>query len=110
MKRRTNRGMTSCSRVVKMARYLRFYKNIKEQDLSDLEEKGFEVMFANIGRRAAINAINENKALGIPVTFWQDGWVVRRMPDGSIERLQQAAQVREKQFRKGTVLHVRKTH
>lgn len=110
MKRRTNRGMTLRNRVVKMARYLRFYKNQKEQDLSELEENGFEMIFANIGEQAATNAINENKALGIPVTFWQDGWVVRRMPDGSIERLQQAAQIREKQFRKGTVLHVRKTH
>ncbi|WP_217602393.1 hypothetical protein [Chitinophaga sp. GbtcB8] len=112
MKRRTNRGMALRTGVSKIRHYFRLsaYKKLKEQDLSDLEEKGFEVMFANIGKRAATNAINENKALGIPVTFWQDGWVVRRMPDGSIERLQQAAQVREKQFRKGTVLHVRKTH
>ena len=108
MKRRTNRGIGAG----KIRRYFRLSasRKLRGQDLSELEENGFEAMFANIGRRAATNAINENKALGIPVTFWQDGWVVRRMPDGSIERLQQATQVREKQFRKGTVLHVRKAH
>jgi hypothetical protein len=112
MKRRISRKTASQKRAGKKPRYLRFsaYRSSRRTDLDELEENGFETAFAAIGKRAAMNAINENKALGIPVTFWQDGWVVRRMPDGSIERVQQAIQVREKQFRKGTVLYVRKTH
>lgn len=111
MKRRISRKIASRKGTGKKPRYLHFsaYRSIPKKDLNELEENGVETVFATIGKRVAMNAINENKALGIPVTFWQDGWVVRRMPDGSIERVQQATQVREKQFRKGTVLYVRKT-
>jgi len=109
MKRRTSRKIAAFAGKGKKLR-LSGAKITRGKNRVELEEQGFESIFAAIGKRAATNAINENKALGIPVTFWQDGWVVRRMPDGSIERVQQATQLKEKQFRKGTVLHVRKTH
>ena len=73
----------------------------------------FEAFIEAAGKRAATNAINENKALGIPVTFIKDGWVVRRMPDGHIERIKQVAEaagrIRERKLRKGMILHVKKT-
>jgi hypothetical protein len=73
----------------------------------------FEAFIEAAGKRAAANAINENKALGIPVTFIKDGWVVRRMPDGHIEKIKQVAEaagrIRERKLRKGMILHVKKT-
>ena len=88
--------------------------SVKEQELYELEESGnFHTVFSEIGKLAATNAINENKALGIPVTFLQGEWVVRRMPDGSIERLERippaSGKMREGLLKKGTVLHVRKS-
>lgn len=73
----------------------------------------FEAFIEAAGKRAAANAVNENRAMGIPVTFIEDGWVVRRMPDGHIERIKQVAgaagRIRERKLRKGMILHVKKT-
>jgi hypothetical protein len=84
-----------------------------EKDLSDYEEKNDRTFFTEIGRQAAINAINENKAMNIPVTFMEDGWVVRRMPQGNIEKIveiqSKAGVSRERKLTKGTVLHVKKS-
>lgn len=84
-----------------------------EKDLSDYEEKDDRTFFTEIGRQAAINAINENKAMNIPVTFMEDGWVVRRMPGGNIEKIVEIelgrASFRERKLTKGTVLHVKKS-
>ena len=83
------------------------------RDLSDIEEKGDRLFFTEVGALAAINAINENKAMDIPVTFMEDGWVVRRMPQGNIERVvkieNNAGVARNKKLTKGTVLHVKKS-
>jgi hypothetical protein len=84
-----------------------------EKDLSDYEEKDDRTFFTEIGKQAAINAINENKAMNIPVTFMEDGWVVRRMPEGNIEKIVEiepkAGIFRERKLTKGTVLHVKKS-
>ncbi len=85
----------------------------KEQELNDIEEGGDRSILAAIVQQSAINAVNKNKALGIPITFLQDDWVVRRMPDGTIERIKQvsptAGKIAGTQFKKGTVLHVKRT-
>src|ERR1700755_800563 len=63
-------------------------RQFKYDDLNKLEDHDFDVFFSVIGERAATNAINENKALGIPITYLKDDWVVREMPDGSIEQIE----------------------
>ena len=79
-------------------------------DLSQLEDSSDRSIFSEILERAAINAVNENKAMGIPVTFMQDGWVVSRMPDGTIRKISEieTGPVRERKLTKGTILHVKK--
>lgn len=109
---------------VKRGRWLSMnpFRRLKSSNSSHLNDEwavmegsdAFETFIAEAGRRAVTNAVNENKALGIPVTFMEDGWVVRRMPDGHIERIKQVEetpQIRERKLRKGMILHVKKaTH
>ena len=87
--------------------FSRYYK-----DLSEIEERGDRRFFIDIGKLAATNAINENKAMKIPVTFMEDGWVVRRMPQGNVERVikvvAHSGANRARKLTKGTVLHVKK--
>jgi len=84
------------------------------KDLSDFEENASHDFIVDVGRQAATNAINENKAMNIPVTFLKDGWVVRRMPKGNIEKVikvdSQTGIVRQRKLTKGTVLHVKRPH
>jgi hypothetical protein len=80
-------------------------------DLSQIEEQKDTHFLHLIGRQAAINALNENKALGIPVTFWQDGQVVTRHGDGSITIVQRSSHSSvhtpaRRVFKKGTVIHI----
>jgi hypothetical protein len=74
-------------------------------DLSDFEGKKDYDFLINIGRQAATNAVNENKAMNIPITFFKEGWVVRRMPNGTIEKVAQIAPytgiVRKRKLKKG---------
>lgn len=81
-------------------------------DLSQYEDQMNTSFLEEVGRRAARNAVNENRAMGIPVTFLHNGWVVRRMPDGSIVKLSQVIQSIQstpaRKLKKGTVIHVRK--
>ena len=85
-------------------------------DLSQFEEQADKSFLQAIGIRAAANAVNENKAMGIPVTFWQNGQVVRRMPDGEVTPLQsssaisEASEIKGRQLKKGAILHVKSTH
>lgn len=79
-------------------------------DLSDFEETADRSFFLKVGQTAANNAVNENKAMRIPITFLQDGCVVRRMPAGDIEKVCEVT-VSNKSFKKrriakGTILHV----
>lgn len=76
-------------------------------DLSQYEEEKDKSFLEEVGKKAAKNAVNENKALGIPVTFLKDDWVVRRMPDGSIVKLKQVKLSGKLiKLKKGTVIHV----
>lgn len=58
-----------------------------------------------------MKAINENKAMNIPVTVLEDGWVVRKSKDGSIEKvkeLEKAAPINQSySLHKGSILHVK---
>ena len=93
--------------------YQAFKEAQKSVDLNTYEEPISRAFFESIGRDAAINAINENKAMNLPVTFVKDGWVVREMPDGRQERISQIALIsvdeyRQRNLTKGTVIHVGK--
>lgn len=84
-------------------------------DLSDIEETRDRTFFIKIGKDAAANAVNENKAMHIPITFLQGDWIVRRMPSGEIEKIHQIKKEsdtsRKRKLTKGSVLHVKKaTH
>ncbi|KAA2238753.1 hypothetical protein F0L74_21290 [Chitinophaga agrisoli] len=87
-----------------------FLRQLKNSDLSEIEDHNFDIFFSIIGERAATNAINENRALGLPITYLKDDWVVREMPDGSFEYIEHIPQKPQQQFKKGQVLHVKKTH
>jgi hypothetical protein len=77
-------------------------------DLSAIEDATDTSMLEKIGVRAAINAINENKALQLSLTYEKDGWVVREYADGHIEKIEQLIVPEiSSDFKKGTVLHVR---
>lgn len=97
----------------------RLYQAIKQSrrniDLSAYEEHLGRDFFAMVGRNAATNAINENKAMKLPVTLVKNGWVVREMPDGSQERISEihvipSSEFRERKLTKGAVIHVGRKH
>ncbi|HEY9260788.1 hypothetical protein [Chitinophaga sp.] len=105
MSRRSNQHRFKIYQAFKEAR--------KGEDLNTYEEPVSKAFFETIGREAAINAINENKAMNLPVTFVRDGWVVREMPDGRQERISQIALIsleayKKRNLIKGTVIHVGK--
>ena len=79
--------------------------------LSDVEDKNDRGFWAKIAQIAAANAINENKAMNIPVTVLEDDWVVRKKMDGSIEqvvKIERRDQATRRNFlKKGTILHVK---
>ena len=73
-----------------------FYQSIKARaawrkigEITAYEEHLPAEFFNVIGRRAAGNAINENRAMKISVTGVKDGWVIREMADGRQERISQ---------------------
>jgi hypothetical protein len=78
-------------------------------DLSVIEDGADVRILKKIGERAAVNAINENKALSLPLTYEKDGWVVREYSDGRIEKIEKiiTSTISTSDFKKGTVLHVR---
>ncbi|RXK83631.1 hypothetical protein [Filimonas effusa] len=62
----------------------------------------------NVGRSAAINAINASKALGIPITYLENNKVVKEEASGQKSIVQELPEVQLRRFKKGTVIHVRK--
>lgn len=54
--------------------------------LSEIEDNNIELLIAII-KEAGRKAVEENKALNIPNTCLQDGWVVRKYNNGTIEKL-----------------------
>jgi hypothetical protein len=57
------------------------------EKLSHYEDNNNNSFLDKAGQEAAKNAINENKALGLPITYFKDGWVVREMADGKVEKI-----------------------
>lgn len=66
------------------------------------------------GHTASINAIRASKALGLTITFMQDGNLYREFPDGTKELIisTPAKKISDKKIkvplRKGMVLHAKK--
>jgi len=92
-------------------RYLKI-KSDHSIDLSDFEDAADRSFFVRIGQDAAKNAINENKAFCLPITFFLDGWVVQRMPNGDIQKVievKTSDRTKYRRIAKGTVLHVRRS-
>ncbi|BAV07978.1 hypothetical protein FLA_4010 [Filimonas lacunae] len=91
-----------------------FYRRLESRysSLSEVEDKHDKQFFTEIARSAAANAINENKALNIPIVVAEDGWVVQKNSNGDVERLSKIEQhttaINKRVFTKGTVLHVKK--
>lgn len=102
MKRRSNR-----------AKNLNAVRRWRVWEPTDYEEQAPRGFFEEIGRRAATNAINENRAMNLPVTMMKDGWVVREFPDGKLERISQIQATssdiyRHRKLVKGTIIYVNK--
>jgi len=62
-----------------------------------------------IVKKASERAIRENKALGLPTTYLEDGKIIKEYANGTKEVLR----VKEKEqgsttIKKGTILHVKK--
>jgi hypothetical protein len=77
-------------------------------DLSAIEDGTDTTMLEKIGARAAINAINENRALQLSLTYEKEGWVVREYADGRIEKIEEIITSGiSSNFKKGAVLHVK---
>lgn len=66
------------------------------------------------GRIGAANAIRASRALGLPITYMQDGNLYREFSDGTKEMIapdvvkKAVAKKTTNQLRKGMVLHARK--
>jgi len=79
--------------------------------LSQIEDLNDRTFFVDITKNAASNAINENRAMNIPVTVIENGWVVKKTAAGAVERITKVDSAkntqREKTLTKGTVLHVK---
>jgi hypothetical protein len=79
--------------------------------LSQVEDLNDRAFLTTIAKNAARNAINENRAMNIPVTVMENGWVVRKTAAGTTERIVKVDTLntpkRERTLTKGTVLHVK---
>jgi hypothetical protein len=79
--------------------------------LSQVEDVSDRAFLINIARDAARNAINENRAMNIPVTVIENGWVVKKTSAGTTERIAEVTSnntsKRKKVLTKGAVLHVK---
>lgn len=109
MKKKTGRFMGTASKSHNRQLDLRQKGG---SDFYEQEEDNCYIFFSKIGQSAATNAINENKAMKLPVTYMKNGWVVREMPGGNVERIAQVTGIatndREKKLTKGTVIHAKK--
>jgi hypothetical protein len=77
--------------------------------LSDVEDRNDRNFLINIAASAATNAINENKAMNIPLTVMEDGWVVKKTSEGQVLKVAQIDKKgrREMVLTKGAILHVK---
>lgn len=92
------------------------YRKIKRRiglysTLNDIEDsKDNTRILIQIGKNAAINAINENIAMDIPIIVVEDGWIVKKTADGKsvkISPIKHEVSNRKKPLTKGTILHVK---
>ncbi|MBV7533103.1 hypothetical protein [Chitinophaga sp. sic0106] len=93
------------------ARYFQQLKRRRNADLLDFEEHMPAGFFNEIGKQAATNAINENKAMNLPITFLKEDWVVVQLPNGTLKQISQVQlptsdELRQKNLVKGAVIHV----
>jgi hypothetical protein len=79
--------------------------------LSDIEDSKYSAnILLEIGIKAGINAINENKAMNIPLTVIENGWIVKKTADGTVVKIapfEQEVSNRVNPLTKGTILHVK---
>lgn len=79
--------------------------------LNEIEDRNDLTFWNNVTRDAAYKAINENKAMDIPVTLLENGWVVKKFKDGTVERIKKiekkASTDRSYRLTKGAILHVK---
>ena len=79
--------------------------------LNEIEDRNDLTFWNNVTRDAAVKAINENKAMDIPVTLLENGWVIRKYKDGTVERIKKiekrASTDRPYRLTKGSILHVK---
>lgn len=85
--------------------------NISFFSLNEVEDRNDSTFWNNVTRNAALKAINENKAMGIPVTLLENGWVVRKFKDGTVERIKKierrTSSGQSYSLTKGSILHVK---
>jgi hypothetical protein len=85
--------------------------NLSFSSLNEIEDQNDLTFWNNVIRDAAFKAINENKAMGIPVTLLENGWVVRKFKDGTIERIKKIERKtsagQSYSLTKGSILHVK---
>ncbi|WP_295118368.1 hypothetical protein [uncultured Chitinophaga sp.] len=82
------------------------------ESLSYYEDSNNTSFLEEAGRHAATNAVNENLALGLPITYFEDGWVVRRLADKSIVRIKKVEEPEDIKhdltFKKGITVNVKR--
>lgn len=86
-------------------------KKTKTLFKSDVKETALLVKAGHIG---AANAIRESRALGLPITYLENGTIYKEYPDGTKEKIgtvpvkKRASNKEGLTLKKGTVLHARK--
>lgn len=92
-------------------RIIQFKKHISFSSLSEIEDENYMAFWDIVTKNAALKAINENKALNIPVTLLEDGWVVRKFQDGTVEKVKKVESKipadKLHSLTKGSILHVK---
>jgi len=93
------------------AQITRHWKFTSFRSLNEIEDRNDLAFWSIVSRDAAIKAINENKAMGIPVTMLENGWVVRKFKDGTIEKIKKVERKistdQSYSLTKGSILHVK---
>ena len=98
--------------LIKNMRYSSKINSSRFVDLSEFEDAVDRSFFIEVGKNAAKNAVNENKALRIPITFLLDGWIVRRMPTGELQKVIEVKtgnRIKNRKIAKGTILHAKRS-
>jgi hypothetical protein len=87
------------------------YKIFISYSLNDIEDRDDLEFWNKVTRDAAFKAINENKAMDIPVTLLENGWVIRKFKDGTVEKIKKIEKRtltgRSYRLTKGSILHVK---